>query len=143
MAMKATKKIPAAKKNNISAKDTATKKKKVPEVKEPEKEEMCEKKGAEFHGFTFSSTPIEEAIFAHVVRRISAIPLPKLHYSQIRGAVHSWVSGTALDAVLLLLITNNIMERTDHKGRPALQFKNEELRRYPVQQPASGRKGAD
>ena len=141
--MTSTKKIPPAKKKTVPAKGAAPRKKKVPEATVPEKEVMSEKSGVEFHGFTFSSTPLEEAIFAHVVRRINAIHLPKLHYSQIRGAVHSWVSGTALDSVLLLLIANNIMERTDHKGRPALQFRNETLRKYPVPQPASGKRNDD
>jgi hypothetical protein len=141
MTMTSTKKIPATKKKTVSTKVPG--KKEVSGVTVPEKEVMPEKGGVEFHGFTFSSTPLEEAIFAHVVRRINAIHLPKLHYSQIRGAVHSWVSGTALDSVLLLLITNNIMERTDHKGRPALQFRNEALRKYPVQQPPSGKRGDD
>jgi hypothetical protein len=108
-----------------------------PEIK-PKKEESVERKGVEFHGFVFNSTPIEEAIFAHVVKRIGEIQFPKLFYSHIRGAVHSWVSGTAVDAVILLLISNEIMEHTEYKGRPALQFKRKELRNYPVKSQFAG-----
>lgn len=140
MKMESTKKIPASKKKKIPKKVTAPKKKELPAGIELKKEEMSEKKGVEFHGFTFSSTPIEEAIFAHIVKRINGIQFPTLYYSHIRGAVHSWVSGTAIDAVILMLLTNDIMERTDYKGRPALQFRKEELRKYPVKNAMSGRK---
>ncbi len=123
---------------------SAETKKNSPKRKKPAEEEVSpernlkepaispEKKGIEFHGFTFSSTLIEEAVFAHIVRRIDQIQFPKLSYSHIRGAVHSWVSGAAIDAVILTLLTNGIMEKTDYKGRPALQFKDRALRKYPV-----------
>jgi len=88
----------------------------------PEKEPKAPR-GVELLGFAYKGSEIEEPIVVHIVKRIKAIDKRFLFYSDIRGAVHSWISGTAIDYVIALLGNHGILRKTEFKGRPVFSLK--------------------